>query len=614
MEAIPESQLRSEMPDSSARQAETAPGGSRALRAGFSAPEAASAVLALAAGLWLRLWMLGNFFQVNGDSLIYGGLAKSLLLHGRYALAGAGAEIYPTLIRLPGYPLFLALVWRILGMENYVAAAWVQIGLELAGCVLLADFARRIAADPWKRGTALATLWLAALCPFTAIYAAQPLTEAPTLFALAVALNAAARFRQRPRWGSALAFTFAVTWAALLRPDGALVGLALAPALALGLLPRAKNSESPTSGCHPERPNPELREGGGSRRTRGSVLQSAAESKNPPHTSLRLFWDSALHFFRSRSMRKKNEADQAVEKLGPSGFVSGPDLSRADNANRMNWALAPANADSSDSLQRGPFSATVGPISHKKSLRMALTCLLLALAPFAVWTWRNWNVFHMFEPLAPRYATDPGEDTWPGWQRWTKTWCLDFVSTYDVYWNVPGQTLDLTKLPARAFDSPAQYAETAALAADYNAGGQLFTPSLDARFAKLAADRIRAHPMRYYVWLPLGRLADMTLRPRVENLPIDMDWWAYWRHRAETRFSWFYAGLNALYLLLAVGGLCLRPRLWPWMALYLALRGVLLMTIEGPEARYTLEYFPIFFALGGVFAGWAMTRARHAHP
>ena len=41
----------------------------------------------------------------------------------------------------------------------------------------------------------LLTLWLAALCPFTAIYAANPLTEGPTLFALSLALWAAAPFR-----------------------------------------------------------------------------------------------------------------------------------------------------------------------------------------------------------------------------------------------------------------------------------------------------------------------------------------------------------------------------------------------------------------------------------
>ena len=76
-----------------------------------------------------------------------------------------GGEMYPTLIRLPGYPLFLAACFRLFGMENYFAAACVQIALDLLGCLLLADFVRRIAPAGTSRGAALATLWLAALCP-----------------------------------------------------------------------------------------------------------------------------------------------------------------------------------------------------------------------------------------------------------------------------------------------------------------------------------------------------------------------------------------------------------------------------------------------------------------
>ena len=77
---------------------------------------ALSPALALAAGLSLRLWMLKQFFQVNGDTLTYGDLAKNLLRYGRYALTASNGEIYPTLIRLPGYPLFLALNFRLFGM------------------------------------------------------------------------------------------------------------------------------------------------------------------------------------------------------------------------------------------------------------------------------------------------------------------------------------------------------------------------------------------------------------------------------------------------------------------------------------------------------------------
>ena len=443
-------------------------------------PRAAlSVALALLAGAGLRLWMFHKFFEVNGDSLIYGGIAKNLLLHGRYALTLDHGETFSTLIRLPGYPLFLAACFQLFGMENYAAASFVQIALELAGCLLLADFARRIAPASLQTRSAHATLWLAALCPFTAVYAASPLTEGPTLFAIALALWSAQLFREQPAWRPALAFTFAVTFAALLRPDGALVACALAPAL--------------------------------------------------------------LVAFR-------------------------------------NTTLAPSRA----------------------VLRIAVVCSLLAVTPFALWTARNWSVFHVVQPLAPKSATDPGDPVTPGWDRWVKTWSLDFISTYQINWNVPGDVFDIGKLPARAFDTPEQRAQSAALADIYNNNGFNLTPELDAAFDRLARERNAAHPLRSYLWLPLGRVFDMWFRPRVENLPIDLDWWVYAHHYAETRFSWAYAALNAFYVVLAFAGLCLRPKMALWMLAYMALRSAMLFTVCPPEARYTLECFPMLFALGGV--------------
>lgn len=461
-------------------------------RAGWGGPgvRAALAVaLPLAAGLVLRLWMLKKLFEVNGDSLIYGDLAKNLLLHGRFHLTLPNGVTYPTLIRLPGYPLFLAVCFRLFGMENYFAASCVQIALDLTACLLLASFARRIAPAAQSRGAALATLWLAALCPFTASYAAAPLTETPTIFALSLAMWAVACFRENPRWKYALWFTFAVTWTALLRPDGALAAMAFAPAMVMGL-------------------------------------------------------------------RRRDASED--------------------------W--------------RG-------------IARMAAVCALLALTPFALWTTRNWSVFHVIEPLAPRLATDPGEDLDLGWEHWVKSWCLDFVSTYEIYWNVPDDQLDVSKLPDRAFDSREQYAQTAALFTDYNSHGMELTPAIDARFEQLAQERMAAHPLRYHVWLPVGRMLDMWLRPRVENLPIDPDWWVYARHHAETEFSWGYVVLNAAYLLLGIAGICLRPRLWGALLAYLLLRSALLLTVQAPEARYTLECFPMLFAAGGVAAQWALTAA-----
>ncbi len=141
-----------------------------------------SLVMAMIAGGLLRVWMLKHFFEVNGDSLIYGGIAKNLLLHGRYALTVGTGEMYPTLIRLPGYPLFLAGCFKVFGMENYAAAAWVQIALELAGCLLLADVARRIAPDAMKSGAAHCALWLSALVPVHGNLCRKPIERGANSF------------------------------------------------------------------------------------------------------------------------------------------------------------------------------------------------------------------------------------------------------------------------------------------------------------------------------------------------------------------------------------------------------------------------------------------------
>jgi hypothetical protein len=80
---------------------------------------------ALAAGLLLRLWFIRHYALVTGDSLLYGDIAKNWLTHGIYGFGdttAAGTEIVrPTLIRLPGYPIFLAACFRFFGLEHYGA-------------------------------------------------------------------------------------------------------------------------------------------------------------------------------------------------------------------------------------------------------------------------------------------------------------------------------------------------------------------------------------------------------------------------------------------------------------------------------------------------------------
>jgi hypothetical protein len=102
----------------------------------------------------------------------------------------------------------------------------------------------------------------------------------------------------------------------------------------------------------------------------------------------------------------------------------------------------------------------------------------------------------------------------------------DYVSLDEVYWAQSTSTLDTDKFPSRAFDSPVERHETEQLLGEYNKTLQV-SPDLDAKFAKLAADRIHHAPLRYYVWLPLLRIADMWLRPRTELLPLEARWWNF---------------------------------------------------------------------------------------
>lgn len=221
------------------------------------------------------------------------------------------------------------------------------------------------------------------------------------------------------------------------------------------------------------------------------------------------------------------------------------------------------------------------------------TFLLAAWLPLVPWILRNWEQFHVFEPLAPRYINDPGEMALTGVPRWLRSWAVEYVTTANVVWSIPGAPIDLADLPPRAFDSPQQRAQTLALIADYNRTLSL-SPALDSRFAALAAERIRAHPFRYYIELPTLRVADMLLRPRTEAFYLDVFWWRWSEHPGQTLCA-ILLGLIDFFYVAAAAWAFVRGRVpWGWMlGGYLALRFILLGTLQNPEPRYTLECFPV---------------------
>ncbi len=444
----------------------------------------------LVAGLALRLAFIHAAPRIAGDTLIYGEIARNWMERGIYAFSLNGQAPHLTLIRLPGYPLFLMACFRVFGMANYHAVMLVQAALDLLGCVLVAEVARR----RLGRRAGLLALALGALCPFTADFVAAPLTETLSLFSIAATLFLLDRWIDSPgysRWFWALALTLA--YALLLRPEQALLTAAVVPVVVWRMLKR-------------KRAQPE-----------------------------------------------------------PGRSLAG--------------ALLPA----------------------------AVLCLCVVL-PLVPWTVRNWRTFHVVEPLAPRSATDPGEMAPSGFNRWFRSWGVDFASTEDVYWNYDGARIEMGDLPDRAFDSPSQRAETQLLLRDYDVD-QDASPAIDARFAHLAGERAAAHPLRFYVLLPLARLGDMLLRPRTENLEIPLEWWRWREHPRASLFALGWAAINLGYLVLGVAGAVRwwrsgrdRPLLLT-MAIFVLLRCATLLTLDNSETRYTLEFFPLLFLCGAALAG-----------
>ena len=231
-------------------------------------------------------------------------------------------------------------------------------------------------------------------------------------------------------------------------------------------------------------------------------------------------------------------------------------------------------------------------------LRVGVILTIATFAPLVPWTLRNLHTMHQFQPLAPRYATESDESVMVGFNRWIKTWIVEYTSVQEIYWRVPDDAIDVTRLPQRAFDSPQQRQQTEQLFTDYNRDRDI-TAELDARFAGLAAARIHTAPLRYYVWLPVLRIANMWLHPRTELLPSDPRWWEFDDEPVWLTVSIVFGLLNLAYVGAAAAGWLRSYELdgSGLLVSFLLLRSLFLGSLENPEPRYTLECYPVIIVL-----------------
>lgn len=152
----------------------------------------ANPLVALAAGLFLRLFFVFRFPAGAGDTPLYEALASNWVTHGIYGISIHG-RLVPVDLRPPGYPSFLAVIYLLSGHTGVAARLWVmfaQTGVDLLACFLIAYLALHLV--PQAAGDAdrlkLRALWLAALCPFIANYTAVVLSEILATFCTAAAL------------------------------------------------------------------------------------------------------------------------------------------------------------------------------------------------------------------------------------------------------------------------------------------------------------------------------------------------------------------------------------------------------------------------------------------
>jgi len=557
-----------------------------------------------------------------GDGIVYAQMARNVLEQHVYS-HDTQPPYNPSLVRLPGYPLFMAAVYSIFGHTNNGAVRFVQALIDAATCGLVALLAFLWQPDKKKkRASAIAALALAAICPFTTIYAATILTEVPTNF-LMIAMFVAATFALRN------GFTTEDTEEGKRKNlKGSILWWMVA-----GLTGGVSVFFRPDNG-----------------------LFVAAVGLTLVVTGLTKIFPSAI----GRGARGEALARKPQPQPSPSGGGRDTDPKR-----HRGFAL----------------------MAHsKRVLAQTLLCGAVFSISFAFllvpWTIRNWRIFHLFQPLAPAHAEMPGEFVPRGYSLWLRTWLDDDRYIAPFLWSLDTDPIDVDDIPPYAFDSPDEKNRVSALFDKYNNrydtlasqveprqpnptptpqasasptdkknssgakqsqqnsnanaaensdgenenseesgdeesekeqhGPVEMTPEIDAGFTQIARERIARHRFQFYLLLPLKRARTMWFDTHSQYWPFegtllpfeDLDFEGHQQYWLP-----LFAGLTALYTLFGFGGAWalwnsgeFESRQWVLLVtLAVVLRLILFSSIENPEPRYLVEFFPILSVLGGVF-------------
>jgi hypothetical protein len=243
------------------------------------------------------------------------------------------------------------------------------------------------------------------------------------------------------------------------------------------------------------------------------------------------------------------------------------------------------------------------------------------LAVLAPWTTRNAILFRTFQPLNPRTLSMPGEFAAEGYAVWLRSWIDHPRYVGPLLFAVDRDPINIAQVPDRAFDSPAEREEVASLFRRYNTPGSPadadeeghvplvgMTPEIDAAFADIGRARAARHPFRHYVVLPAKRAIMLWFDPHADYYPFGgylFPWASLDPDRHQQIWLPLFVALTLVWTLTGwLGALALwrAPDSRHWLllaALVIIPRLILLASMENPEPRYTMEFFPVITALGG---------------
>jgi hypothetical protein len=245
------------------------------------------------------------------------------------------------------------------------------------------------------------------------------------------------------------------------------------------------------------------------------------------------------------------------------------------------------------------YACLRAPTSARRRAGLLAAFAAAALVVFAPWPLRNLARFGKPHFAASTSRTVSGQPFGDGIYNWARTWSDSAVgdSYFELYfvYEYPYDTKRPNAIPAKSYDSPEERARIVAATQRYTADG--LTDQVEADFSALARDRLRRHPWRTLVVLPLKRLGHLFAGEPKYDMPMVVRWLGlpHWR----PLFGVFDLALTLLALAGAVLAWRGRRALF-WLTVPAIVLRLGIYAFAVPHAtthRFLVEAFPLFLIL-----------------